>query len=237
MPVNHYIGSSKFKSSKEPVKGYKRANLFMDKKTGSINIQSLQTPVDGLRLVEFNAESMCHLDWRHDGNPSKYCQCGFYSYTRLADAHTHFQGQLRKESVLLHTVSSGKVISYSKGSRAARQRVAEIILDTCFAQDCNKPADRFTLIDQDNSHLAGTCVRHAYVLQSGVYSFEKVAKMINATLKNGEPEITISMLGKGKPWNGRFDFYMSQDVYEMAAIATVATAAVVAGRKIFGALR
>lgn len=237
MPVNHYIGMTNFRSSTEPVKGYKRANLFMDKKAGIVSIKSIQTPVDGLRSVDFNAESVCYLNGKHDGNPSKYCQCGFYSYTRLVDAHTHFEGQLRKESVLLHTVSSGKVITYSKGSRAARQRVAEIILDTCFMKGCNKPADRFTLIDKDNSHLAGTCVRHAYVFQSGVFSFEKIAKLINSTLKNGEPEITISMLGKGKPWNGRFDFYMSQDVHEMAAIATVATAAVIAGRKIVGALR
>lgn len=236
MPENHYIGVTKFRSPTEPVKGYKRAQLHMDKTTGWISINSVQAPDEALRFSSFNAESLCPDKEKHNGNPSKYCTCGFYAYKELKDAHVHLSGSLRKSSVLLHTVSSGKIIMYSRGVRAGRQRVTEIVLDTCFMDACNKPADRFTLINHENTQLAGSCARHSFLL-SCTFTFDQIADKINSTLKNGEPDIAISMFGGGKPWKGTFDWYKNHEVQSSALVGTTVSAAVIAGIKLFKALR
>lgn len=236
MPENYYIGMTKFRSPTEPVKGYKRANLAMDKRTGRISITSIQAPDESLRSVSFNAESLCPQHEKHNGNPSKYCSCGFYSYKELKDAYTHLHYQERKQSVLLHTISSGKIIMYSRGVRAGKQRVTEIVLDSCFEQDCSKPADRFTLINTENSHLAGSCARHSYA-GSCTFTFDKIAEKINDSFTNGEPDVAISMFGGGKPWKGNFDLHKNKEAQEYALLSTVVSATAIVGLRIFRALR
>lgn len=215
MPVtNWYIGSSKFRNPKEPITSFKRSLLTLHERGAGISeigIYSVQGP-EGLKSLPFNASSKCPDKSEHEGEPTKYCQCGFYSYTDLSKAYAHLAKHESPGTVILKTVASGKMIMYTDGVRAGRQRVVEVMVDKCYDSDCGQYADRMCITDKDRRLLAGVCAKHAGRRYGKLYSFAAVESKINNTLTNGEPEITVSSFNsKVKPWNGEFDFFKRED--------------------------
>lgn len=214
--MNSYIGSTKFKQQKEPVIGYKRAIIrLQDLGSGIIDVglHAVQGP-DGLKQVHFNASSLCPSNDKHNASPKKWCKCGFYSYFDLTKAYNHFNEHkhLTKQTVLIKTVSSGQMVMYTEGVRAGRQRVVEILVDKCYSTDCGKYADRMCVLTKDSNWLSGVCASHASGRYGKLYSFSEIQKQINASLTEGEPDITVkSFNDKVKPWTGEFDIFKRQE--------------------------
>lgn len=203
MIFNQYIGNSRFKKINEPVVGYKRSRIrlvqddaYMDK----IFLSPIQAPQKDVR-IPLNAVSDCPFTAAHTGNPTIFCDCGFYSYTNLDDAMKHLpQGSYP----MLKTVSSGKIVLYGKGVRAAKQRVAEVIIPTeCSGTSCPLPADRLWLysVSSKNFHISGVCKHHGDEETSKTFTW--LQDRINDSFTNGEPEVKVRSINESViPWDG-----------------------------------
>lgn len=235
--TNWYIGSTKFWQQKEPVTGFKRSFLSLQELGQGITstaLHSVQGP-EGLKEVHFNTLSKCPTNDKHEGAPDKWCHCGFYSYLDMNKAYSHLRAYEARGTVILKTVSSGKMIMYSEGVRAGRQRVTEIMVDKCYFDGCDKYADRMCVTDKEKRLLSGVCAKHAGYRYGKLYSFSTIQKKIKETLTEGEPEITVSSFhSKVKPWKGEIDIYKRKDfVYDALAGAVLTTAAIIARREFF----
>lgn len=197
---NSYIGKSNLKRTMKPVIGYKKSRLILEM-DDLITIDSIQGP-EGFKRVALNDVSKCPNSERHIGKPSRFCTCGFYSYSEMEDALSHLRGSHCEP--ILKVVASGKMLMYEKGLRAANQRVEEVIFHTCDTHYCYKPADR-VLISRKfgayGSELSGVCREHGEYRICETFSW--LEERLAESLFKGEPPIKVRQLNSSvKPWDG-----------------------------------
>lgn len=203
---NSYIGKSNLKRTMKPVIGYKKSRLIIEM-DDVIAIDSIQGP-EGFKRVALNDVSKCPSSERHIGKPSRFCTCGFYSYSEMEDALSHLRGSHCEP--ILKVVASGKMLMYEKGLRAAHQRVEEVIFHTCATPYCFKPADRIVISRKFNvygSEITGVCSEHGLNGRGGYHgnceTFSWLEERLAESLFKGEPPIKVRQLNSSvKPWDG-----------------------------------
>lgn len=200
MAHNQYIGFSNWKRTTEPSVGFKKSFLSVTKNVDGQDIIVLR-PIQGHtnRDTLLNDVSGCPHNQSHNGKPSRLCGCGFHAYHNMTDAINHTDLQ----TPIFKTVSSGKIIMYTRGIRAARQRVSEVFMTSCFEQNCPMPADRVLCL-QDNGTIWQLCKIHSKRYGAvGEKTFKWLEDAMNASLVNGEPKISVKPLDETTvPWDG-----------------------------------
>lgn len=202
MPHNQYIGYSKFKKSEEPVVGYKKSYLALLKENGKdiIVLQPIQGRMQKHTLM--NDVSGCPSTKRHDGKPAQLCTCGFHAYFDIKDALEHVGNMTIP---IIETVSSGKIVLYAKGVRAAHQRVSKVIMDTCFITNCPLPADRISVSTNEGMIFPYCNIHASRMADDTVHTFKWLEEKINASFTNGEPAVSVVPLKKSTVvWDGVF---------------------------------
>lgn len=201
MVSNHYIGTARFKSIKEPIIGYKcsEVRLYQDANGKErIRLSPIQGPLKKV-TVELNATSECPHYKSHNGKPRMFCTCGFHAYHDLSDARMH----ATRHSMIFQTVSSGKIIMYDKGVRAAQQRVSEVLIQNCVQSCCSMSPDRVAVIkDQKGwSNIVSVCQFHGKYFDCKTFTW--LEEKINSSFTKGEPDVAVNTINKTvPPWDG-----------------------------------
>lgn len=202
MPHNQYIGYSKFKKSEEPVIGYKKSYLALVRENDKdiIVLQPIQGRMQKPTLM--NDVSGCPSTKRHDGKPAQLCTCGFHAYFDIKDALEHVGNMTIP---IIETVSSGKIVLYAKGVRAAHQRVSKVIMDSCFITNCPLPADRISVSTNEGMIFPYCNIHASRMLDETIHTFKWLEEKINASFTNGEPAVSVVPLKKSTVvWDGVF---------------------------------
>lgn len=201
MAYNEYMGFSNWKKTVDPITGYKKSFIGIKKDASGKELVVLK-PIQGhmKKTTLLNDTNGCPSYQSHTGKPSRFCTCGFHAYTTMENALTHGNGI---KIPIIKTVSSGKIIMYSRGVRAAKQRVAEVFMEQCFTENCLVQSDRLILLKEGNTILQ-MCKLHASGhRKENIKTFLWLEEKMNASLFDGEPHISVKPLDETiVPWDG-----------------------------------
>jgi len=99
------------------------------------------------------AEAACVWNRRHVP-PKRWCRCGFYCLSTLADARALSCATENRAAVLLEVVASGRFIRYERGLRYSRQRLSSAQVGPC---TCGRRS--VVLADDGRGFVGWRCLR------------------------------------------------------------------------------
>ncbi len=117
-----------------PFAGFKLAHAVLAAGDGRAGFAGLSI---GRQRVYGTVADACCIWGRRHAPPSRWCGCGFYCLSSLAEARDLSAATENRAAVLLEVAASGRFIRYERGLRYSRQRVRTVRAGPC---RCGRPA-------------------------------------------------------------------------------------------------